>query len=73
MIYTWCGEICYSKMTIYMGENIILKAITSLHHWNFLKTIELYDLCWFGQAHTILFHETPKYKAPIRIFSMARW
>ena len=56
-----------------MGENIIFKAITSLHHWIFFKTIELYDLYLFGQAHTILFHETPKYKAPNRIFSMARW
>ena len=40
-----------------MGENIIFKARTSLQHWNFLKTIDLYVLCWFGQAHIILFYQ----------------
>ena len=57
----------------HMGENIIIKAITSLYHWNCLKRIEYYDLCLFGQALLILFHETPKYKAPIRIIFVARW
>ena len=56
-----------------MGENIIFKAITSLYHWNFFKTIELYVLCWFGQAHIILLYPTTKYKAPTSIFSMERW
>ena len=50
-----------------------ISCITSLYHWNCLKTNELYDLYWFGQALLILFHETPNYKAPIRIISMARW
>ena len=53
-----------------MGENIIFKAITSLHHWNCLNKNYLYVLCWFGQAHIILFYETPKYKAQIPTFSM---